>query len=306
MLDLHKLRVFVQVARAGSFSAAAEQLYMTQPAVSQHMQELERALGVRLFQRGRRGVALTAEGRVLNDYAQRILGLVAEAERALLNVANLTGGQLNIGATPGVSTYLLPGWIHDFQQHYPQLIVTAQTATTPGIAAQLAARQLDLGFIEGDLDAAEATQLATEVLCDVPQFIIVGPKHPLWARGAVALRELDEQAFVTRQPGSQSRAWLDHLLESHGVHPRVVAEFDNPEAIKRSVIFGAAIGVLPAYAVRAEVQAGLLRALQTDVLLTRALRAVWDKSLALSPIANAFLAFADACAHEAHEGLGQS
>ncbi|BCX02171.1 MAG: LysR family transcriptional regulator [Candidatus Roseilinea sp.] len=303
MFDLHKLQVFAQVAQAGSFSKAAERLLMTQPAVSQHMKELEAALGVQLFRRGRRGVALTAEGRTLLDYAQRIFALAAEAESAVLNVANLASGQLNIGATPGVSTYLLPDWIRDFQARYPQLVVTAQTATTSGIAAQLVARLLDLGFIEGDLEAADAARLDAEVLCDVPQLVVVGPKHPFWSRAAVRLQELDGQAFVMRQPGSQSRLWLDQILEAHGARPRIAAEFDNPEAIKRSVIGGATIGVLPAYAVRAELQAGALRALRTDVPLTRALRAVWDGSAPLSPIARAFLAFADACAHEAHARL---
>ncbi|MCS7055529.1 MAG: LysR family transcriptional regulator [Thermoflexales bacterium] len=300
MLDLHKLQIFAQVAQAGSFSAAAARLLMSQPAVSQHIRELEDALGVRLFRRGRRGVALTAEGRTLLDYTQRIFALVAEAKSAVLNVANLAGGQLNIGATPGVSAYLLPDWIRDFQERYPQLVVTAQTATTPGIAAQLAARLLDLGFVEGDLDAADAARLDAEVLCEVPQYVLVGPKHAFWARESVALHELDGQAFVMRQPGSQSRLWLDHVLEAHGARPRVAAEFDNLEAIKRSVIGSAALAVLPAYAVRAELQAGSLRALHTDVLLTRALRAVWDKSSPLSPIARAFLTFADACVHDAH------
>ncbi|GIV85112.1 MAG: LysR family transcriptional regulator [Candidatus Roseilinea sp.] len=300
MFDLYKLQVFAQVAQAGSFSGAAERLFMSQPAVSQHMKELEATLGVQLFRRGRRGVSLTAEGHALYDYARRILALVAEAESAVLNVANLADGRLNVGATPGVSAYLLPEWIRDFHERYPQLVVTAQTATTPEIAEQLIGRQLDLGFIEGDLDAADASRLSAEVLCDVPQYVLVGPKHPLWAREAVALRELDGQAFIMRQPGSRSRLWLDRILEAHGARPRVAAEFDNPEAIKRSVMVGAAIGVLPAYAVRAELQTGALRALYIDVPLTRALQAVWEKSAPLSPIARAFLAFADACVHAMH------
>lgn len=300
MFDLYKLQIFAQVAQAGSFSGAAERLLMSQPAVSQHMKELEAMLGVQLFRRGRRGVTLTAEGRTLLDYAQRIFALAAEAESAVLNVVNLAGGQINLGATPGVSAYLLPDWIRDFHERYPQVVITAQTATTPAIAAQLAARLLDLGFVEGDLEASDSARLEAEILCEVPQYVLVGPKHPFWTCASVNLRELDGQAFVMRQAGSQSRLWLDQVLEAHGARPRIAAELDNPEAIKRSVIGGATIGVLPAYAVRAELQSGLLRALPTDVPLARALRAVWDKSAPLSPIARTFLAFADACAHEAH------
>lgn len=310
MFDLYKLQIFVQVAQAGSFSGAAERLLMSQPAVSQHMKELEAMLGVQLFRRGRRGVTLTAEGRTLLDYAQRIFALAAEAESAVLNVVNLAGGQLNIGATPGVSAYLLPDWIRDFHERYPQVVITAHTATTPAIAEQLAARLLDLGFVEGDLEGPDAARLEAEVLCEVPQYVLVGPKHPFWVCESVTLRELGGQAFVMRQAGSQSRLWLDRILEAHGARPRVAAELDNPEAIKRSVIGGATIGVLPAYAVRAELRNGSLRALRTDVPLTRALRVVWDKSAPLSPIARTFLAFADACVHEAdmrspHSGSGK-
>ncbi len=108
MLDLHKLNIFAAVARTGSFSAAAEQLLLSQPAVSQHVHDLEAGLGTRLFERGRRGVMLTPAGAQLYDYAQAIFRLVAEAESAVTDVANLAAGQLAVGATPGVSVYLLP------------------------------------------------------------------------------------------------------------------------------------------------------------------------------------------------------
>lgn len=305
MFDLHKLQIFAQVAQAGSFSGAAERLFMSQPAVSQHMKELEEALGVQLFRRGRRGVTLTAEGRTLLDYTQRIFALAAEAEGAVLNVAKLADGQLNVGATPGISTYLLPEWVHNFQTRYPQLTVTTITATTPEIAAQLINGQLDLGFIEGELNSDDASRLHARVLCEVPQLVLVGPKHPFWSRPHIALKDLDGQTFVMRQPGSQSRRWLDDILNAHRAQPRIAAEFDNPEAIKRLVIGSVAIGVLPAYATRTEVAAGSLRALPTDVPLTRALRAVWSNAVPLSPIAHAFLDFADTCAHAAHESMAR-
>lgn len=297
MLDLYKLHIFAQVAQCGSFSAAARQLYMTQPAVSQHMQELEAALGVRLFERGSRGVTLTAEGTVLKDYTQRILKMVGEAEHAVLDVANLERGQISIGATPGVSTYLLPTWVLRFQDRYPKLTVATHTGTTTEIAAQLVARQMDLGFIEGELDQAKSQHIESEVLCDVPQLVVVGPKHPLWTQKTITMQDLDGQALITRQPGSQTRIWLDGIFALHGVRPRVVAEFDNPEAIKRSIAAGAALAVLPAYAVSSEIAGDQLRALRLDPPLSRALRAVWNKSISLSPLARAFRAFAEACVH---------
>jgi DNA-binding transcriptional LysR family regulator len=299
MLDLYKLHVFSRVADAGSFSAAAERLYMTQPAVSQHIQDLEAALGVQLFQRGRRGVVLTPDGRVLQSYARRLLQLAAEAESVVTNPSALASGQIAIGATPGVSTYLLPRWMHEFSQHYPHLRVALHTATTPEIAAQLSAGKIDLGFIEGEIDDAQAGRLETQVVCEVPQLMLVGPKSELWRRERIVASELDGQAFVMRQPGSQSRRWLDHLLRERAVTPRIVAEFDNPEAIKRSVQAGASIAVLPKYAAMAELKRGTLHAVAVDIPLTRTLRAAWSAATPLPPIARAFMAHVDACVHDA-------
>ena len=108
MLDLHKLEIFLRVVREGSFSRAAESLLMTQPAVSQHIADLEAQLGATLFSRARRGVILTTEGETLHGYALQILRLLAEAENAVTDVRKLSSAQLAIGATPGLSSYLLP------------------------------------------------------------------------------------------------------------------------------------------------------------------------------------------------------
>ncbi len=299
MLDLYKLQVFSQVAQAGSFSAAAGQLYMTQPAVSQHIQDLEASLGTQLFLRGRRGVTLTAEGRLLLDYTQRVLQLVAEAEAAITDVANLAGGRVAVGATPGVSTYLLPHWLHDFREQFPLITVSLQTATTPEIVTLALSNLIELGFIEGELESSARGRLGMREMCEVPQLFVVGSRHPLRACKRVALSQMNDQTFVMRQPGSQSRIWIDEILRSHDVIPRVIAEFDNPEAIKRTVMNGQAIAILPQYAVNADVQRGSLCVLPIETPLTRMLSAVWNKSIPLSPVARAFLSRVNACLHDA-------
>jgi DNA-binding transcriptional LysR family regulator len=297
MFDLNKLRIFIHVTQGGSFSAAAQQLYMSQSAVSQHMQELEAALGVKLFQRGRRGVMLTIEGGILREYAQRIINLTTEAENALLNVANIRIGKINIGATSGVSAYLLPTWTHDFQQRYPRIVVATHTTSTSQIMAQLDSQKIDLGFFEGDLDLADAMRLEQELLCEVPQLLIVGPQHAFWKRKTLAWRDLQDAPFITHQSGSHSRLWLDHVLQGQQVRPKVVAEFDNLEAIKRSIFTGGAMTIMPAYAVANEISQGQLRAIRLPIHLTRMLRAVWNRNISLAPIARAFMAYADACLH---------
>jgi DNA-binding transcriptional LysR family regulator len=278
------------VARTGSFSAAAEQLLLSQPAVSQHVHDLEAGLGTRLFERGRRGVTLTPAGAQLHDYAQAIFRLVAEAESAVTDVANLAAGQLAIGATPGVSVYLLPEAIQEFHRRYPNLSVTVRTGITSEIMADLRSGRLDLGLIEGEVEETADDAIAVQPLQVVEQLVVVGARHPWWGRAEVALAELDGQTFVMRQRNSQTRIWLDALLHAHAIHPRIGAEFDNVESIKRAVMNGTSITILPGYAVRSEVEIGQLWQIALDGQpLQRVLKLVWSQARHLSPVARAFL-----------------
>lgn len=294
MLDLYKLQIFTVVADEGSFSAAAERLYMTQSAVSQHMKDLEAALGRSLFQRGRRGVRLTPAGETLRRYAADIFALVAEAEAALTDVTHLRTGKVSIGATPGVSVYLAPEWIRRFHAHYPHLTVALQTGVTAQIVPDVLAGQLDIGLIEGELEGYQHPQLAWRELEEVEQLAVVGAGHPWAGRTSVTLEELHGQPMIMRPPGSQTRAWLDGALRPRGVAPRVVGEYDNLEAMKRSAAAGTCIAILPGYVVAAEVAAGRLHAVSiAGAPLRRTLKLVWDDGRHLGPVAGAFVEVLD-------------
>src|SRR5512145_430713 len=149
MLDLYKLQIFAVVVQEGSFSRAAEHLYVTQSAVSQHIKELEAGLGTTLFQRGPRGVKLTHPGEILYGYTRDIFALVAQAETALTDVEHLTSGRVSLGATPGIGVYLAPDWVQQFRAQYLQITVSLQTDITPHIVADVLGHRLDIGFIEG-------------------------------------------------------------------------------------------------------------------------------------------------------------
>lgn len=292
MLNLHKLEVFALVAQEGSFSAAAERLYMTQAAVSQHMRELEAALGTPLFVRGRRGVDLTPSGERLAEYAKRIFALVAEAELAVTDVGNLSKGQLTIGATAGVSAYLLPDWAQPFSVRYPQLTLSVMTHTTPKVIEVLMTHQVELGIVEDSPDVTEDERIGLVTLQEADQFVVVGRKHVWWGREQVNLSDLDGQMLIARQPGSHARIWLDKALASHGIQPRVSAEFDSPESVKRAVMAGVSFTILPDYAVNAEVELGMLcRIPLTGRPLMRVLNLVWNKQTPLTPMARAFITY---------------
>jgi len=290
LLDLYKLKIFALVAQEGSFSGAAERLLMSQSGVSQHIQDLERHFGTVLFQRGRRGVALTSAGEQLLEYAQLILKLVAEAEHNLTRPENLAAGQLTIGATPGISVYLMPEWLHNFRVRYPRLTVSLQTNITSQIVASVRGHRIELGFVEGELDDVTASQIRVLVLQEVEQYVVVGRKHSWWGRATIEVRELDDQPFIMRQQNSQTRRWLEQILNQFGVQPRVVAEFDNLELIKRSVISSACLTVLPSYVLREEVESESVRLISVvDAPLVRTLKMVMDKERPLSPVTHAFL-----------------
>lgn len=290
MLDLYKLHIFSVVVQTGSFSAAADQLYMTQSAVSQHIKELEGSLGRQLFQRGRRGVRLTPHGEVLNRYTGEIFELVAKAENALVNVEQLTSGRISIGATPGIGVYLVPDWVQHFRSHYPKITVAMQTDITARIVADVLGGRLEMGFIEGELDDQPNPRLASLVLEEIEQQVIVGFKHPYWDRQAIELRDLQQQSLIVREANSHSRIWLEKSLHQHGIEPLIGAEFDNLESIKRAIAVGRCLAILPPYVVQTEAQQGLLHVLPiVGRPLTRSLKLIWDSQVSFSPIVRAFL-----------------
>lgn len=290
MLDLYKLQIFSAVVQEGSFSAAGERLYMTQSAVSQHIKELEASLGRQLFQRGWRGVKLTPHGEILNRYTVEILALVTKAEGALTNVEHLTSGRISIGATPGIGVYLVPDWVQHFRSHYPQLTIALQTGITAEIVAGVLAQRLELGFIEGELDEHPQPRLASLILEEVEQQVVVGFKHPFWERDSVQIEDLRQQSLIVREANSQSRIWLESALRRHGVEPVIGAEFDNLESIKRAVSVGMCLAILPPYVVQSEVERGLVHMIPLENRpLTRSLKLIWGSQAQFSPIARALL-----------------
>lgn len=291
MLDLYKLEIFECVVEEGSFSAAAERLMMTQSGVSQHIRDVENALGTTLFERSRRGAAPTESGKLLHEYARRILSLVAEAENAVTDVANLETGAVRVEATPGISIYVLSGLIQAFRERYPRLSVRLETRITPDIVGDLVARKTDIAIVEGELELDPNSELIVHELETIPQYVVVGQQHDFWDRDSLRIAELDGHTFIMRQPASQSRVWLDEMLTIHGVRPHINAEFDNVESIKRTVAAGRGLTILPRYAMVDDEAFGTLRALPLEgEPLQRTLKLVRDGRRHLTPITRSLLA----------------
>jgi len=289
MISLYRLEIFNAVAEQGSFSGAATRLYMSQAAISQHIQGLETSLGVKLFDRHRRGVSLTAIGEVLRDYTHSILQLVAEAESAVINVGQLSTGQIRIGATPGAGMYLVPEWMRSFQERLPNLSLSLTTDVTAHIATGIMNHTFDLGIIESEIED-KTGHLGLLVLQPVEQYVIIGKDHPWYNENSIPIDALQGQSLIMRPRDSQTRSWLDQLFVQYKISPTIVAELDNPESIKQAVISGMGIAIMPEYVVHHEQTLKFLRALHvTNAALQRSLKLAWNKDEPFNPITKAFL-----------------
>lgn len=290
MITLHKLKLFMAVVDRGSFNAAANELLMAQSAVSQHIQSLEAALGTPLFERSARGVTPTPAGNLLYDYAGRMLRLLAEAEREIMQIDTAQTQSLAVGATPGVNVYLLPAWLGRFQEAYPNVSVSQHTALTGEVVRDMLNGRDDLGFLEGELDELDDPQLGRMRLRDVEYFVTVSPQHAWAGRESISPDELAAQPLVNRQQSSRARRWLDAKLNAHGIRPRSVTELDSIGAVKYALLSHGGASVLPEYAIQREVERGELFILRlTGLELKRPLLMIWDKRAPFNSRQRAFI-----------------
>jgi DNA-binding transcriptional LysR family regulator len=259
-MTLRQFEVFLAVARAGSFRRAAEALHLSQPALSQHVRELEAELDARLFDRLGRAVHLTEAGRILGDHATRLFATLSDARHAIAELQGLQRGTLAIGAstTPGI--YVLPGVLGVFRQRYPAIEVTLQLGNSEQIHELVRSGELDLGVI-GDsgrrpAEASLAARMEDELV------LVVGQAHAWARRRDVDSGELAGQPLLLREPGSATRQVTERALAAAGVAYRPGMVLPHTEAIKQAVLAGLGVAFVSVYAVQGEQATGRLRALR--------------------------------------------
>ncbi len=286
-MNLHQLKVFHAVAKGGSFTQAAQDLSITQPAVTIHIRELERYYGVRLFDRGGRRARLTDVGQTLFEYAQRIFALAEEMEHALENAGNLRAGRLRILGSLTVGAYYLPPVISLFKGKFPDIQVILSVDNSQRVVDRIADLREDVGFLSGPV---RDERLLVRPFLEDELVLIVPPGHAWSARRTVSLRELAEQPLILREPGSATRALVEERLGQEGIRPRVTMELGSNEAIKRAVEMGMGVSVLSGAIVKREAEAGLVRALRLrEEGLTRQFQIIIHRERQRSRLIGAFL-----------------
>jgi DNA-binding transcriptional LysR family regulator len=287
-----RLQVFHAVAKHLSFTKAAEALFMTQPAVTFQIRQLEEHFNTRLFDRAHGRIALTPAGQVALDYAERILGMSAELDTRLKEMSGQVAGPLLIGASTTIAEFLLPQVLGEFKARYPGVVPRLFVANSEAVQDRVAERALDLGFIEGD---SHLPSLVTDVVCDDELQVVCAPAHPLAKSKSITPKALTEHAYISREPGSGTREVIDHYLAKAGVAPdtmQVVMELGSPEALKGLVATGLGFAIMSRATVVKETQLGQLVQIPLAPRLNRHLAVVYPKERFHSRLVSGFVQFA--------------
>jgi DNA-binding transcriptional LysR family regulator len=255
-LPINQLRTFLTVARRSSFTRAAEELHLTQPAVSAHIRKLERALGGTLFEQIGRRVSLTQIGQVMYQYAEKVLALEDELRAAIADVQDVCQGDLAIGTSTTIGISVLPDLLRRYRQANPLVRLRVRIGNFSEVVHGLLDGHMDVGLIGSDGSVDERLE-AIPVLTD-DLVLVVAPDHRWAELPSVGPEDLIGEPFVLPGVGSISRTQADAVLAPFGVTPDVVAESNSLIAIARVVETGIGVTLISRLAVADEMAQGRL------------------------------------------------
>jgi DNA-binding transcriptional LysR family regulator len=294
-VDLFQMETFLAVAREGSFSKAAKKLYRTQPAISQTIRKLEEEIGEALFDRSSREGLLTDAGKVLEEYAQRLLNMRTEALAAVGELRQLERGHLSIGANEVTCLYLLP-MLDKFRDRCPMVSIAVQRSLASHIPEELMNRSIELGLITYKVDQP---QLRSVVIYRDELVFVMPPTHPLAGAGQLSITQLGAEVFVAHNVPSPYRAKVIDTFKHKNVPLHMHVELPTVEAIKKFVARERGLALLPGISVEDEIARGELASAKVkELAFERKVRIVYRRNSALSHAARAFLDVAESFAKQ--------
>ncbi|HEX6466164.1 MAG TPA: LysR family transcriptional regulator [Terriglobales bacterium] len=288
-MDFDQLNTFLEVAKLGSFSRAAEKVLRSQPAVSAQIRQLEQEYGHRLFDRSAKSVRLTPEGEVILDYARQLLTLRSNSLRAISNRNGVPAGTLSIGANEGTFIYVLPKVFAKYHRAFPKVRISVYRNFTHKVAEKVEDGVIDIGVMTLPVKSP-----SLEVL---PVFrdrigLMVGKGSPLFNQRSVTLEQLAQQPIVIPKTGS-IRKLLEKSLRPYREHLNITMELTSVVMIKRFVAAGFGVSLLSSSFARENVRRGEVKLLQVEGLdLWRELGLVYRKDRSLPRVASAFVEMA--------------
>jgi len=287
-VTLRQLRTFHAVARLQSFTAAARELHVTQPAISMQIRELEDACGNALYERIGRRVQLTAAGAELAACAQSILELLHDTHERLDALAGLRAGTLKLGAI-STAKYFTPALLAAFRARHPGVAIQFKVGNREDIVRRMRDNEFDLAIM-GRPPADLATIAAG--FAAHPLVVVAAPDHPLAGVHDISFARLASEIFLVREPGSGTRAAMEEVFAAHGQSVASSMEMSSNETIKQAVIAGLGLAFISAHTIGLELATGRLVTLEVQGLpLARQWYVIHLAAKRLSPIAAGFRDF---------------
>ena len=293
-MDLRRLEIFLKVAELGSFSRAADALFLTQPTVSEHVRALEDELGVQLLDRLGRGTTPTKAGTLLLGYARRLLALSREARQAIEQFQGRVSGELVLGGSNIPGEYVLPALIGAFRLKYPDVSLSLRIGASRDVQEWVEQGHVEIGVV-GAVPSSRA--LESRPLMDDDLVLAVPPEHPWVSRKTVSVDDVKGEPLILRERGSGSRETLESALKELGTGLEafhVIGEIASTQAVKQAIRAGLGLSFVSRLAVEDECRARLLACVKVrDLNVTRAFHVVTHRDRSRSPLAQAFLAFVE-------------
>ena len=260
-MDLRQLEIVRRVAEAGSFTAAARALNVSQSAVSRQVLQLEDELGEPVFLRLGRKVRLTTAGQALFELSRRVLADVQETTRGIRDEQQSPSGVLHLCGGMTVCLHVFPAVLKEFRRKQPRIEVKLTTGPTGQLLERLRSGALDVGLltlpVDGD-DLVQTPAIREELLLVMP------PSHRLAKKRRIAPADLHQQSWVLFERGSSTRRVIDEMFRTHGVHPKIVMETENVEILKALTSIGMGLTIVPYQALVKEARSGALRVRRVD------------------------------------------
>ena len=270
------LKTFVTVVEHKNFSNAAEELYLSHPDVSLHIQSLEEALGTKLVNSSSKHLELTQAGEIYYGYAKQILLLQDKAKQEIKRLSNMVTGTLKVGASYTIGEYILPFVVAEFATQYPKVEIETSIANTEEIIQAVRDNHLDIALVEGEVNHSD---IEIRPLMEDEIILVVPNQHPL-SRLLIATSEhLQDQVWILRESGSGTRAFSDKLITEWGINVRKTYIFGSGQAVKQAVTAGLGIALVSRWIVRKELVAKELKSIRIKgKRLTRAFYLIGPKN----------------------------
>jgi DNA-binding transcriptional LysR family regulator len=287
-LTIRQLKVFEAVATHLSFTKAADELYLSQPAVSMQIKQLEESAGLPLFEKLGKKIFLTDAGRELHHYGHNIFRELEEMEEVLESLKGLTRGRLDIAVASTVN-YFAPRALGIFSRQYPGIKLSLEVANRKSLMRMLDHNEKDLVLMG---QPPESMELEYEAFMDNPLVVIAPPDHALVGEKGVPVQRLADERFLMRESGSGTRLAMERFFEEHGLEISRGMQMTRNEAIKQGVRAGLGLGVVSIHTVQLEVETGRLKILDVEGFpIMRKWFVVHRRGKRLPPSARAFQDF---------------